>query len=157
VSELRCDLRHWDTARAPGHEEIPVARLDLRRLQAAEAQPSESTAAVSAGAIRDHNPEAKPRLADFAKLSIRHSVRIGWRASELERRVHAVETSSQHLKRMRVEIVGSLVVDRERVKAEFTPGEPPITVESNFANKARIDRPGNEDPRVEDPIAAYLT
>jgi hypothetical protein len=58
---------------------------------------------------------------------------------------------------MRVEIVGSLVVDRERVEAEFTPGEPPTTVESNFANKARIDRPGNEDPRVEDPIAAYLT
>jgi hypothetical protein len=108
-------------------------------------------------AVLRNNPDAKPRLANFAKLSIRHSVRIGWRASELERRVHAVETSSQHLKRMRVEIVGSLVVDRERVEAEFTPGEPPITVESNFANKARIDRPGNEDPRVEDPIAAYLT
>jgi hypothetical protein len=54
------------------------------------------------------------------------------------------------------EILGSLAIDRRKVEAEFKPGEPPITVESNFANNARIDRPGKEDPWVDDPIAAYL-
>ena len=107
-------------------------------------------------AVLRSRPEAKPALSDFAKLSIRHSNRIGWSASHIDRRVHAVETSREHLKRMRVEILGSLAIDRRKVEAEFTPGEPPITVESNFANKARIDPPGKEGPWVDDPIAAYL-
>ena len=76
-------------------------------------------------AVLRSSPKAKPALSDFAKLSIRHSHRIGWSASHIDRRVHAVETSREHLKRMRVEILGSLAIDRGKVEAEFTPGEPP--------------------------------
>ena len=105
--------------------------------------------------LRSH-AGTRPGISDFATLSVRHSARIGWSGPVLDRRVHAVETSGQHLERMRVEIVGNLAIDRERVEAEFTPGEPPITVESNLANKAQVNRPGREDPRVDDPLAKYL-
>ena len=100
-------------------------------------------------ALLANDPGRKPALADFYGLSILHTNRLGrpWR------RIHAITTTSLHLKRLLVEVVGRLTLDRNKVLREFSPSSPEIAPESSLANHAagtsnRVD--------VNDPIARFL-
>jgi hypothetical protein len=109
-------------------------------------------------AILRHDGDEQPTTAAVAGMSILRSRTF---APEPMRRVHLVSTTRLHLRRMRVEVVGTLDVDVEAVEREFARelrrrgGE--------FANDAwtlpdtfrhRPDRLAPLD--VDDPVAAFL-
>jgi hypothetical protein len=109
-------------------------------------------------AVLRHDDETEPALGDFATLSILHSRTY---SHDVLQRVHLVSTTSLHLKRMRVSIVGNLPVHAAKVEAAF--GRELETSGREFANDAWTlpdtyrYRPERLTPAdVRDPIAAFL-
>lgn len=139
-------------ARFAWDEDGRAAALVLHRLHRFE------TFARYLVAILRHDSPVRPTAARFPALSILHSRTFAFQPL---RRVHLVSTTRVHLKRMRVEVVGNVPVDRDAVEQAFRTelgragrelANDSWTLPDMYEHRPECLAPAD----VDDPVAAFL-
>jgi hypothetical protein len=105
-------------------------------------------------AVLDFADAEKPALERFRSLHILHANMGGGGPVT---RVHAVHTTASQLKRMRVETAGRLLVNDNRIAADFAVDKPPLSLGDNdFCNVAGFNLDPSGNAALDYPVAVYL-